>query len=548
MFLRIYGTIAIAILVALAISVSIYNFSYSKRLTSYSEAILYGSMEIVSKGYQRQSDSKKHRWLKLIAQITGLNISAVETAPKEEDASKKNEWRIQANEEIIEADFFESNNRFEVYVDQIGEQQLRGIALLMVNELALVSNANKQALIKELGKNFPFKVKLQDSKSVHFELDNQQRQLFESGNVVVFNNDHANQTVAVKVGGRSVLSIGPIEAFEPLTLELLLLLLLINLIITSMTTYWVIRKLELRMGRINKAVSEFGPANTDVKVPVEGNDVIAVLSKKVNDMTGRIQELLTHQKEITQAVSHELRTPIARIKFRLELLNEELDELGVDKTSPISEKLNGVERDLKELEDLVGEILILHKLDSDQKNYAESLFELSPIISEKIRDFGLNNSNINFELIEADDTRIVANKKDVNRLLDNIIGNACKHAKSQVSVTLRDELVTTRISVEDDGQGISVENRNKVFQPFTQIKDSKNQQVSGYGLGLAIVKRIASLNRLEVTVEESRYGGARFDIVCPKPNQYDEFQASLEEVDISDGTEYSSNSAQEVAQ
>lgn len=542
MFLRIYGTIAGAILVALAISVSIYNFSYNKRLTSYSEGILYGSMEIVSKGYARQKDSRKARWLKLISQITGLNISVAKSETRD------HLWRIKADENIIEAEYTKNGYRFEVFVDQLSEQQLRGIALLIVNELALVSNAKKQALIKKLSTSFPFQIALTSSRSTNFALDNQQRQLFDSGNVVVFKSDSSAQTVAVKIGGGNILSVGPIGVFEAFTMELALVLLLVNLIITSLTTYRVIRKLELRMNRINKAVSEFSPVNTDVTVPVEGNDVIASLSKKVNDMTGRIQELLTHQKEITQAVSHELRTPIARIKFRLELLTDELQELGVEPSSPVTEKLSGVERDLKELEDLVGEILMLHKLDSNQKNYEESVFELTPIVSEKIQSFSLNYSKVEFEIVTAEDTSIFANKRDINRLLDNIIGNACKHAKSKVSITLADELVSTRISVEDDGKGISQSDREKIFQPFTQIKDSKNQQVSGYGLGLAIVKRIANLNKLEVTVEKSSFGGARFDIVCPKPSQYDEYQMSLKELYEPEESDFKLGSPQEVTQ
>ena len=340
MFLRIYGTIALAILVALAISVSIYKVSYNERLTAYSEGILLGSMKVISKGYQRQSDSKKHRWLKLIAQITGLNISV-----KQKSGDKKT-WKIKVEAESLEAEFVENNNHFFLSLDQLSEQQLRGVALLIINELALVSNAEKNQLVNSLSSHFPFPLNLVESNSDTFKLDNQQRQLFESGNVVVFSKEPSSQTVIAKIGGDQILIVGPIKKFVPLTMSLFLILLLVNLLITSLTTYWVIRKLELRMNRINKAVSAFGPANIDVKVPVEGKDVIASLSQKVNEMTGRIQELLTHQKEITQAVSHELRTPIARIKFRLELLSDELAELGIEQSAPISNKIQGVENDL----------------------------------------------------------------------------------------------------------------------------------------------------------------------------------------------------------
>ncbi|MCW8877334.1 MAG: ATP-binding protein [Kangiellaceae bacterium] len=513
MFLRIYGTIFLAMLLAASMSVALYQYSYQERLSNYSDSILKGTLALIAKGHDRQSSSKKDRWLRLISQLTGLNI----IVNKNEAIHEK--WQLSAAENQIEANLSLKNYVYSVRLDKLSEQQLRAIALLVINELSITKGQSQDAKISQIDQLFPFDIKLTADSNYSGLMDNQQRQIFESGNVVVVEStDFHQKIVLTQLANGKLLQIGPIDNFRTITTELLITLVLINLLLTSLVTYWLVRRLEKRIVLVNQAVSEFGPSNTQIQLPVDGSDIIANLSTKVNDMAARIQELLAHQKEITQAVSHELRTPIARIRFRLELLADDAKSFSKDQFEIVNEKVLGVERDLNQLESLVDEILTLHKLDQDRSQYPISDFDVDPVLHSKVESYSLSYPNLDIKLTSSGDRLVSANPRDLSRLIDNILGNACKHAKSRIQVNLADDLLYTRLTIEDDGAGIPYEDRQRIFKPFVQVKNERNEQINGYGLGLAIVSRIANLNDIDISIDDSHLGGAAFHIDCVKPS------------------------------
>ena len=100
--------------------------------------------------------------------------------------------------------------------------------------------------------------------------------------------------------------------------------------------------------------------------------------------------------------------------------------------------------------------------------------------------------------------------------LSNLLVNATRYADKTVRCSLSLQDASCALTVEDDGQGIPEEERDKVFKAFTRIDDSRNRETGGYGLGLAVVARVAELHGGLATVDASgALGGAQFKICWP---------------------------------
>ena len=515
MFLRIYSGIALSIIVALGVVYATYKISFNQRLSSYSQSVLQGSLNLIADGYQRQLESNKKRWLELVSQISGfdLKFSQVETSnvpPWRLTIEKNNKLRATVRRQKLQLD---------LRLNKIEEQQFRAIALLALNEMALNPQDDQQKTLTQINQLYPFDLSLVDISRL--TLDPQQKLRLNSGNVVVATSEQEGQfLVLVKANQGKILRVGPINEFEPLTTDLLIILVFLTILITSLTTYWFVFKLERRLNVVNRILDDFGPSKLETRVPIMGNDVITRLGLKVNEMADRIEELLAHQKEITQAVSHELRTPLARIKFRMQILTDFGDVSGQAVTQKeVESRVAGIGKDIQQLESLIDEILALHKLDINPLDYQKRLISLSSIIDSVADSCALTFPHLRIENQVSQPLKVLGNARDISRLIENLLGNACKHAKSQVKISAGQTNHSIDIHIEDDGAGIPKADRERIFKPFVTLKSKENQKVKGYGLGLAIVQRIAKLNQAKVVVNESNLGGAKFQLVCPQVSQ-----------------------------
>ena len=225
-------------------------------------------------------------------------------------------------------------------------------------------------------------------------------------------------------------------------------------------------------------------------------------------MQQRITFLLTAQQELTSSVSHEFRTPLARLKFAIVMLQ---DQLLDDK----SEKyLANMQTDISELESLVSEMLEYARLDSQQPSLQSTSCDLVGLVRTSIEkltfDTRINlGNNLPDKLTHKCDSHFMA------RVFQNLIGNALKYATTQVKVTLLAEKQWILFIVEDDGAGIAQIDRESIFKPFTRLDKSRDKKTGGFGLGLAIVCKIVSWHQGECKVEDSELGGAKFIISLP---------------------------------
>jgi two-component system OmpR family sensor kinase len=199
-----------------------------------------------------------------------------------------------------------------------------------------------------------------------------------------------------------------------------------------------------------------------------------------------------------------LRTPIARLGFGLELLREEshgdLPEA----------RIAAMEADIAELNALVNELLNLTKLDQQQSlkmvsvDVASMLAELRSAVAHSVHD-----KQLRIVCVEDIGT-IEADVRMLTRALGNLVQNAIKYGNHQILVsatTMADGSI--QFSVEDDGPGIPPDQRERVFEAFYRLDQSRDRSTGGFGLGLAIAQKAVQLHGATIHITDSSLGGAK---------------------------------------
>ncbi len=238
----------------------------------------------------------------------------------------------------------------------------------------------------------------------------------------------------------------------------------------------------------------------------DSNGTLKELAYSFDSMSSHIERLLKVQREMTNAISHELRTPIARLRFGLEVMKDEVDESA-------AATIEALEGDVEELNTLVDEVLTYGKLEagSMELNFSDlSIYQLVDGILQH-NHLLLQHLTVNLNI---DETCIVsADEHHLSRALQNLILNASKYATSSITISFSHDEDRWQLDIEDDGPGIAFEDRDKVFIPFQRLDNSRTRASGGYGLGLAIVQRIAFWHGGAVLIDASESGGAKFSLI-----------------------------------
>ncbi|MBQ4797924.1 ATP-binding protein [Pseudoalteromonas sp. MMG006] len=307
----------------------------------------------------------------------------------------------------------------------------------------------------------------------------------------------------VELGNNTLLQVGPVGVLTPEASSVwpYLLLLVIVGIPVGLWSFLLWRDFT-KLSKACEAVEglqDFDLNDTSKSFFLPITDTLKVMQQ-------RIEFLLSAQQELTSSVSHEFRTPLARLKFAVVMLQEQLlDEKGV-------KYLANMQTDISELEALVSEMLEYARLDSQQPSIKSVNCDIVGLIKTVVEKLNFG-TQINLSTDFPDKFYYDCDSHFMLRALQNLIGNALKYTYSQVKISLLTEKNHILLIVEDDGEGVTPSERENVFKPFTRLDKSRAKDTGGFGLGLAIVAKIIHWHQGECKVESSALGGAKF-IVC----------------------------------
>lgn len=261
---------------------------------------------------------------------------------------------------------------------------------------------------------------------------------------------------------------------------LLILLACVSLVI-GLSAYPFVRKLTGRIERLQDGVEKLGAGDLSARVEVEGKDEVARLASSFNNATGQIERLVNSNRQLLANASHELRTPLARVRMGVELL----------KNRPDAKRQQALEEDITELDQLIDEILLMSRLDTNAAPQLNEIVDVLALAAEEANRY--EDCNLTGELCE-----VKGNSKLLRRAIRNLLDNAKKHGLPPIELTITTNQQQIYISVSDKGPGIEESQRQQVFEPFYRAPGKQN--VEGYGLGLALVRQIAQAHGGDVKI------------------------------------------------
>jgi signal transduction histidine kinase len=276
---------------------------------------------------------------------------------------------------------------------------------------------------------------------------------------------------------------------------------------------WLVIVRALRpVDRLRAGAEEITGAGGGHRLPVPpGGDELSRLAVTLNSMLGRLDAASARQRAFVADAAHELRSPIAALRTELEVALAHPD--AVDPHDTAREALVEVER----MGRLVDDLLVLAHLDSPRPARRDELISLGELAAEAAD--GVRGGRVPVTVsAPGGDAHTRGHRDSLSRVLRNLVGNAVRHASSQVTVTVS---VTgpadgdrARLVVADDGAGVREADRERIFERFTRLDDARDRDAGGSGLGLAIAREIVVAHGGTVTVEDAD-PGARFVVTLP---------------------------------
>jgi signal transduction histidine kinase len=263
---------------------------------------------------------------------------------------------------------------------------------------------------------------------------------------------------------------------------------LLALMIALALFIWM-RPISRDLIQLSKAAHSFGNGEFDTRIKIRKNSAILRVTETFNGMADRIKKLIDSHKELTNAVSHELRTPISRLRFAMEMLKQSKD------TETTQKYIEDMNIDIDELDNLVTELLTYAQFDREEPALKINTVDYDEWINQFTEHQRLNILDINLHLEKDSDLSsktIEVDTKLLHRAISNLLSNAIRYASNDIKINAGFCNDCFTISVEDDGPGIAVDDREKILEPFTRLDLSRDRRSGGCGLGLSIVKQIAS--------------------------------------------------------
>ncbi len=279
----------------------------------------------------------------------------------------------------------------------------------------------------------------------------------------------------------------------------LLIMLAVVAVAVAVGSYPIIRRLTQRLDALRAGVERWGEGDLKARVDESGQDEAAFLARRFNRAAARVEQLVNSHKSLLANASHELRSPLTRIRMGLALLGPQTDDRVRAE----------IERNIEELDQLVGEILLASRLDmAGAEIGTPEAVDLTGLAAEECARVGASLEVAGAALIVQGQPRLL------RRVLRNLLENARRYGAGDVAIEMRVQDQFALVRVCDQGPGVPPDQRERIFEPFYRLPGA-SEQSGGVGLGLALVKSIVERHGGTVRYEGHEGGGACFEVRLP---------------------------------
>jgi signal transduction histidine kinase len=280
-------------------------------------------------------------------------------------------------------------------------------------------------------------------------------------------------------------------------------------VLGALTTFAVsqaLRPVDRMRHQVDAMASHPGPRIT---VP-PGRDELAKLGETMNRVLERLRRADADRREFVADAGHELRSPLATIRVLLDRLAE--DRPDAERIEIASRASQEVDR----LSVLVDDLLALAAADEGAMQLRFADVDLDDVVLAEVAVVRLRSVPVE---VSVEPVRVEGDESRLGRVVRNLLENAERHTDGRIRVTLRAERGRAVIDVDNDGPPVEEDERERVFERFVRLDDSRTRDTGGTGLGLAIVADIVGAHGGTVTAGVAPDGWCRFEVSLPSVTQ-----------------------------
>jgi two-component system OmpR family sensor kinase len=251
-----------------------------------------------------------------------------------------------------------------------------------------------------------------------------------------------------------------------------------------------------------------GRLDTRVRPLMKGRrDEIADLGEDFDQMAQKLQNLVTAQRRLLHDVSHELRSPLARLHAAIGLARQDPRKL--------EPSLDRIEREAARVDELVGEVLTLARLEGGTASGAEETVDFADLVADIAEDarFEAEAAGRKVALRSAEQVLVRGRSELLHRAVENVVRNAVKHTSPGTTVEVELSVAGERaiLHVTDRGPGVAPGEAERIFEPFYR----GSADPDGFGLGLAIAHGAVAAHAGAIRAANAPGGGLRVEIDLP---------------------------------
>jgi len=284
-------------------------------------------------------------------------------------------------------------------------------------------------------------------------------------------------------------------------------------LVAGLLCFWLARQLSAPVAGLRATVRQLAGGDLSARVAdrVAGRgDEIGDLARDFNAMAARLEGLVGSQRRLVRDVSHELRSPLARLRVALELERRRANG---------GEALERIEREAGRLDELIGQILTLSRLEAAEAPASDERVDLSSLAAEVADDASFEGASRGVRVaLRARPACVVTGEREALRsALENVVRNAVRYTAegTEVRVGVEHDGANVVITVRDRGPGAPPEHLDDLFAPFFRLDEARERGRGGAGLGLAIAARAVRLHGGAVAARNHPEGGLEVVLRLP---------------------------------
>jgi signal transduction histidine kinase len=263
------------------------------------------------------------------------------------------------------------------------------------------------------------------------------------------------------------------------------------ILIVGFISFWLTRHITSPILKLRETANQLAAGNLSARVggiSLGRKDELAGLSQDFDHMAERIQTLMSSQQRLLSDISHELRSPLARLSVALGLAHRTASAESLP-------ALARIERETERLNELIGGLLNLARLESGNRFFTRADLNLEALLQEIISDanFEATSRNRSVRLLSSLPCFVDGNADLLRSAIENVVRNGVNYTPEgtevEVSLEKEDEGKMALIVVRDHGPGVAEEALGTIFQPFYRVDEARDRVSGGIGLGLSITER-----------------------------------------------------------